>query len=297
MAFPKTRAQSAFDRQRRRHLLRRIAARVRKQPGDVDDMLTFDDVVAALGRHSMRDIGVRTIPLDAIVGTLDRRQGEFDRAFRPTSTGVRDRWKRIAAARARGEYLPPIEVYKVGDLYFVEDGHHRVSVARALGDGVIDARVREVRTTVGAPPDLRPGVLPLKRHEREFFERVPLPPDLRRQIRLTDEWRYAQLAALIEARGYRESHAQGRLVPREELAVTWFHEQYEPVVQVLRETGVGGAGTDTDRYLRFVMLRYLLVHRQEWTDQVIDETLAAVRPPSPEDDTLVHQILKEMHRD
>jgi hypothetical protein len=111
---------------------------------------------------------------------------------------------------------------------------------------------------------------------------------------LTDEWRYAQLAALIEARGYRESHAQGRLIPREELALTWFREQYEPVVSKLRAHDAGGPGTDTDRYLRFALLRFLILHTHEWTDEGIERLLMEIRPPSADDDTLVHQLLKEM---
>lgn len=285
-----------FDRQLRRRALARVLARLRHEPDDIDEMLPFDEVVAALGRRTQRDLGIRTIPLDAIVGSVDRPRGEFDRSFRPASRRLRDRWTRVAKARREGAPMPPIDVYRVGDLYFVEDGHHRVSVARALGDATIEARVRDVGTAVGAAPDLRPSQLPLKHHERVFFERVPLPPELRAQLTLSDEWRYAQLAAMIEARGFRESHAAGRLLSREELALSWFHEQYEPIVAVLRETGIGGPGTDTDRYLRFVMLRFLLLHTHEWSDEVIDRLIGEVRPPSPEDDTLVHQILGEMTR-
>jgi hypothetical protein len=127
-----------------------------------------------------------------------------------------------------------------------------------------------------------------------FFERVPLPPALRPRIRLTDEWRYAQLAALIEARGFRESHARGRLLSREELALLWFNEQYEPIVAVLRESNTGGPGTDTDRYLRFILLRYLLLHTHEWNADMVRDVMGNTRRPTPEDDTLVHQILTEM---
>jgi hypothetical protein len=284
-----------FDRERRRRALARIAAKLRQAPDDVDDMLPFDEVVEALGSGAQRDLGVQTIPLDAIVGTVDRRRAEFDRSFRPMTGELRDRWQRVAAARRSGVALPPIDVYRVGGLHFVEDGHHRVSVARALGDDVIDARVREISTAVGASPDLRTSDLPLKQHERVFFERVPLASELRHRVQLTDEWRYAQLATLIEARGYRESHARGRLMSREELADLWYHDQFEPIVAVMREAGIGGPGTDADRYLRFVMLRFLLLYATDWTDDVIERLISEVRPPRPEDDTIVHQILTEMH--
>ena len=99
--------------------------------------------------------------------------------------------------------MPPIDVFQIGDLYFVQDGHHRVSVARGMGDKDINANVVEVRTKLGADRELQMRDLPLKAHERVFHERVPLPPRRASRIELSDEWRYAQLATLIESWGYR----------------------------------------------------------------------------------------------
>jgi hypothetical protein len=200
----------------------------------------------------------------------------------------------VAAARRRGEALPPIDVYRIGDLHFVQDGHHRVSVARALGEKTIEARVREVITALGAGRELRLRDLPLKAHERVFHERVPLPPAARRRIRLSDEWRYAQLATLVESWGYRASLAREQLLSREEMAAAWFHDEYEPVVKVMEEAEIGGRGTETERYLRVAMLRYLLLHTHDWSDDVVERLLGEVRPPAADDDTMVHQILKEM---
>jgi len=292
--FPRSDAEGDFARQRRRQALTRIAARLRLQPDDVMATLPFDSVVDALGRRGEHDLGVQTIPVGAIVGTVDRKPESFDRSFRPRSPELRARWERIAAARRRGEAMPPIDVYKVGDLYFVRDGHHRVSVARALGETTIEAHVRVVHTAVGAAPDLSLHDLPLKHHERAFHERVPLPADLRRRIVMHDEWRYAQLADYVEAWGFRASHAEGRLLTRAETALRWLRQDYEPVVAVLEETGVGGEGTEAERYLRMAMLRYLLLQTHEWTDDVVERLLGEVRPPSGDDDTMVHQILKEL---
>jgi hypothetical protein len=190
--------------------------------------------------------------------------------------------------------MPPIDVYRIGDLHFVQDGHHRVSVARSLGDTEIEARVREVRTKLGPERELQLRDLPLKRHERVFHERIPLAPEARARIRLSDEWRYAQLATLIEAWGFRASHAREQLLSREEMAEAWFRDEYEPVTAVLEDAGVGGAGTETERYLRIAMLRYLLLQTHDWTDETIERLFGELRPPGSEDDTMVHQILKEM---
>jgi hypothetical protein len=294
--MPRTDARTDFARERRRRALARIVSRLRAEPDDIGVILPFEEVVGALGRRGQRDLGIETIRLDSIVGTVDRGQGEFDRAFRP-SPGVRSRWEAIAEARRRGTPMPPIDVYRVGDMHFVQDGHHRVSVARAQGDTAIEAHVTEVLTELGPGEDLRPRSLPLKRHERVFHERVPLPDEARRRIQLSDEWRYAQLANLVEAWGYRISSARGGLLSRRELAQTWFREEYEPVVQVLEEEGIGGAGTETERYLRIAMLRYLLLGTHEWTDEVVGRLLGDVRggvDPARSEDTMVHQILKEL---
>src|SRR3954452_17434399 len=256
VSTPETAAESDFVKQRRRRALSLLAARLRAGPDDVSPMLPFEEVVAALGRRSESDLGIQDIPLDSIVGTVDRRPGTFDRSFRPATANVRGRWKRIAAARRRGEALPPIDVYRIGELHFVQDGHHRVSVARAMGDKTIEAHVRLVQTRLGAGRELRVGDLPLKQHERVFHERIPLPPAARARIKLSDEWRYAQLATLVESWGFRVSHAREHLMSREEMALAWFEEEYVPMVRVLDECNIGGAGTETERYLRVAMLRF-----------------------------------------
>jgi hypothetical protein len=292
---PREDAKIAFDKERRRRALSRLASRMRFEADDVSHMLPFEEVVAALGATSRASIGEQVIPLDAIVGTVDRRQGEFDRAFRP-SPNTRGRWERIAEARKRGEAMPPIDVFKLGDLYFVQDGHHRVSVARAMGDKDINANVVEVRTKLGAGRELRMSDLPLKRHERVFHERVPLPPAMRERIQLSDEWRYAQLATLIESWGYRASLERERVMDRPELALRWFREEYEPMVAMLREAEIGGGGTETERYLRVSMLRFLLLQRHDWSEEMAEKLAGEVKSPSPgaEKDTMTHQIIKEM---
>jgi hypothetical protein len=291
---PKEDAQSDFARQRRRRALSKIAGRLRFEPDDVSAMLPFEEVVAALGRRGESDLGLQTIRLDSVVGTVARRRGEFDRNFRPTSTGVRGRWESIATARRSGATMPPIDVYRIGEMHFVQDGHHRVSVARALGDTHIEAHVREVVTQLSAGTELQLRDLPLKRHERVFHERVPLPDALRNRIQLSDEWRYAHLATLIEAWGLRASYAREHLLTRKEVAEAWFREEYEPVVEVMSEAQIGGKGTDAERYLRIATLRFLLLQTHEWTDEIVERLLGEAQALGADDDALVHRIIKQM---
>jgi hypothetical protein len=291
--FPQTDAQFDFSRARRRRAISRLANRLRGEPSDFNVILPFEEVVQALGRRGERSLGLQSIALDSIVGTVDRSR-EFDRGFRPTSGRVRSRWERIAAAQRRGKAMPPIHVYRIGDLHFVKDGHHRVSVARALGYETIDAYVTEVVTEVGASSQIRLKDLPLKSHERLFHERVPLPPEARERIELSDEWRYAGLAEGVEAWGFRAMQAHREYMTREQVAEAWFREEYEPVVAMAREADLIGAGTETEAYIRIATLRYLLLRTHEWDDEVIERLRGEIRNPSWDEDTLVRQIRKEL---
>jgi hypothetical protein len=267
--FPAQDAKSDFSRARRQGVMARLANRLRREPGDVNLILPFEEVIEALGNRGERTLGVQTIPLDSIVGSVDRTR-EFDRSFHPTSQRVRDRWERIALAQRKGESMPPIQVYRIGDLHFVKDGHHRVSVARAQGRQEIDAQVTEVRTAV-EPGALGLSDLPLKSHQRVFFERVPLPPEARGRIQLSDPWDFGKLAEAVEAWGFRTIQARSELLGRDEVAELWFREDYEPIVAALSEAGMlGEEETETEAYLRIVGERYLLIRSHQWDESVLE---------------------------
>ena len=148
--FPRADVDNDFLRARRHQVLATLAHRLSHQPPDSDRLLRLDEVTGALGWRGERQLGLQTIPLDTIAGTVDSRH-DFDRHFRPTSNRVRERWEQLALAERRGAAIPPIEVYRVGGLHFVSDGHHRVSIAAATGQQTIDANVTEILTTV--PPN------------------------------------------------------------------------------------------------------------------------------------------------
>jgi hypothetical protein len=270
-----------------------VAAALRREPSDVNVILPFEEVVEALGRRGERQLGLQTIPLDSIVGTVDRAR-EFDRAFRPTSSRVRPRWERIAEASRKGKAMPPIDVYRIGELHFVKDGHHRVSVAAELGYEVIEAYVTEVITELGAEKAIRLHDLALKSHQRLFYERVPLPPDERAQIKLSDEWRYAALAEAVEAWGFRWIQATAEAKSRAEVAETWFHEEYEPVIEMLREADLVRRGTETESYMRVAHLRYLILRTHSWDDDVIEAVRRELESPTWEEDTMVRRLRKEL---
>jgi len=268
--FPSADAQDDFSRARRSQLLAGLARRLRREPDDVALILPFDEVIEALGMSGEVHLGLKTISLDSVVGTVDRTR-DFDRGFRPTTPRVRGRWQRIAAAQRRGESFPPISVYRVGDLHFVRDGHHRVSVAKSLGREDIEADVTEVRTQIGTGEALRLVDLPLKDHERLFHERVPLEPESHARIRPSDPWVYGRLAEAVEAWGFRVMQERREYMDREEIARLWFEEDFLPVVETLRAGAfVRSSETESDAYIRVVSARYELLRTHEWSGEILD---------------------------
>jgi hypothetical protein len=274
--FPRADVADEFMRARRREVLSRLAHRLRREPDDVNLILPFDEVAAALGRRGERNLGLQTIALDTVVGTVDSRR-DFDRHFRPTSSRVRERWERLALAQKRGESIPPIDVYRIGDLHFVKDGHHRVSIAIATGQQVIDAYVTEVLTAVPADGIRSRGDLVMKDYERLFRSRVPLPEQAYATITSSDPWSYAELGEAVEAWGFRYLQHAHRFLDREEIARLWYAEEYLPVVRMLREADLIGSGTDAESYQRVARERYRLMRTHEWNDEVIERLRREIR--------------------
>jgi ParB-like nuclease domain len=270
--MPNVDAQHDFLRARRRAAAAKLISRLHRVPDDVGVVLPYEEVIRALGFQSERSLGLQVVPLDAIVGTIDRER-DFDRQFRPTSRQTRARWEHIAAAMRRGESLPPVDLIKVGEIYFVRDGHHRVSVASALGLNDIDAYVTEVITRVPAEGVVRLTDLPLKSHERIFFERVPLPLEARGEIAVSDPWDYAVLAEGVEAWGFRAMQEDGELYDRKQAATLWLEHEYRPVVEMLREADLIGRGTEAEAYMRIVAERYRLLRTHTWNDDVLQQIL------------------------
>lgn len=261
-------AQTDFLRARRRAALGAMVARLRGEPDDVRHVLPYEEVIQALGYVSEHSAGKAVVPLDAVVGTVDRGR-DFDRRFRPTTGRVRSRWEHIATAMRRGEAMPPVDLVRVGQIYFVRDGHHRVSVARALGHTDIDANVTEVVTRVGAERAITLDELPVKSHERVFFERVPLPDNAHSEIKLTDPWDYGRLAEAVEAWGFRTSQDRGEPISRREAAYLWLENEYRPVVEMLRGADLIGTNTETEAYMRVSAARYRLLRTHQWDEDVL----------------------------
>lgn len=263
---PRADAESDFLRARRHQVLSSLAAWVRHDSHDVVQTLSFDEVVDALGRRGERRLGTKVIPLDAIVGSVDKVR-DFDRRFRPTSGRSRERWERIALNNRIGNALPPIDVYKLGDYYFVQDGHHRVSVSRALDLKVIDANVTEVDTFL-TPVGL--DDLERKQWRRSFLQRVPLTGQARKQTMVTDPVGYGKLAEMVEAWATRVMHHEEGFIDKPTMAARWYDEEYSPVIEMIDEAGIRGSDeTAADAYMRVAGERYRLIREHFWDRDVM----------------------------
>jgi hypothetical protein len=268
---PRADAEADFLRARRLQVISALTARLlRKEHGD-RRALSFQEVVDALGRVDEVSLGVQVIPVDHIVGSVDKVR-DFDPKFRPRSGISRRRFERIDEAVRRGQPLPPIDVYRIGEIYFVRDGHHRVAVHKALELPVIDADVRLVRTLV-EPDDVHAhSDLAARELRRLFLQRVPAPRMARHALILSDPEQYPWFAEMVEAWAARLMFAEGNCLDRREAAKRWYVEEFAPVVKLIEDGDLLEKDeTEADAYMRVAGERYAVFRHHDWNTEVIAE--------------------------
>jgi nucleotide-binding universal stress UspA family protein len=272
-----------FREARRRAAMEQIMARL---TGRTIELLSYDEVRAKLKAGTSRDVGLRDISLDAIVGSVGR-YSDFTRSFLPRHDGDRGRWARVQMAVTDLAGVPPIEVYQIGDVYFVRDGNHRVSVARQFDAPTIQAYVTRIDTRVPLTPDVQPDDLILKAEYADFLERTRLD-EVRPQADLgvTVPGQYDKLLEHIAVHRYFMGLDQERDIPHQEAVVHWYDELYVPVVRVIRERGIlreFPERTETDLYLWVLEHRTALEEALGWEPDTAAAAadLAAQSSPRP----------------
>jgi len=229
--------QSRSDFQRA--LLRSFINRVWDSlSGQRTTLLSYDDIKGKLHIGGPIYRGVQTVRVDQIAGSLNRYH-EFDRVFLPASDKLAARWQNVNRAFYQEVSLPPVVLYKVGQVYFVVDGHHRVSVAREKGQEFIDAEVRECYTRVNITADIKPEDLEILEDKVHFLERTSLDsirPDA--NIRLTIPDGFDRMLEHIAVHRFFMGLDLQRDISEEEAVADWYDNVYMPVINVIRETNI-----------------------------------------------------------
>ncbi len=250
-----------FDRARRKAFIAGVFDTLLRQPGT---MFSLDEVRARLKVRGQRDLGLQTAPVDHIIGS-EGRQLDFDRRFLPRSGKLRQRWAKIHALARQMSHLPPVELYKIGDVYFVRDGNHRISVARQMGQKEIDAYVTELLVDVPLEAGDSVRDLLLKEEYSDFLEWTELHllrPD--QHIELSEPGGYLDLIRHINGHRYFMGLEQQREIPRAEAVADWYDTVYLPIIRAIRQYRALDAipgYTEADLYRRIAAHRWTIIEQ------------------------------------
>ena len=256
------RVDQDFDRARQRAFLHDVVAAVRRQP---NTLVSFHDIRQRVSPEGESYRGLQIVPTNHIVGSMDRFQ-DFDRAFLPKQRHTAGRWKSIDKAFYGDVRLPPIQLYQVGDVYFVKDGNHRVSVARQRGADYIDAEVIEGHIRVPLSASMSPQELLLQVEYAEFLRHTDIDrirPD--HDIRPTALGRYEEIWHHIQGHQAWLSAIWHRPATVAEAVADWYDNIYQPIVRVANQRGVLDrfpSRTEADIYL------WVMQHRGELEQRV-----------------------------
>jgi hypothetical protein len=224
---------SAFQSARLHAFWDEVLALVRGKPAE---LLSFEDIRARLRLREENYRGLQEVPLDQIAGSVGRYR-EFTSRFLPKKNKMQERWSRVYAQASGMTGLPPIELYKVGDVYFVRDGNHRVSVARQLGSKTIQAHVTELPTSISLKPGMSEEELDNVTAYAEFLDltRLPYMRPHHQSMMLSEPSRYDDLLGHINLHRSVMESTEGHPIAIEEAAANWYDNVYRPAVTLIRK--------------------------------------------------------------
>lgn len=236
--------------------------------GKSAELLSFDEIRSRLRLREESYKGLQDVPLEQIVGSVGRYR-DFTSDFLPKTSEMKERWSRVYAKANSMEGLPPIEVYKVGDVYFVRDGNHRVSVAREIGAEAIQAHVTELPTTIHLRPGMSEEELDAAAAYANFLEETGLRKTRphHQSIELSEPSRYVDLLGHIYLHARILEQFLGEAVSTEHAAADWYDSVYRPAVTLIRKHDIldlkkeKNPRTEADLYL------WLVDHLREVREQ------------------------------
>ena len=229
-------ARADFNRARRKAFFKQILSIISGQRANT--LLSYDEVKEKLHIGGPIYRGIKTIRVDQIAGSLNRYQ-EFDRAFLPKDDQLASRWQSVNRAFYQDVNLPPVVLYKIGQVYFVVDGHHRVSVAHEQGQEFIDAEVRECYTRVNITADIKPEDLEILGDKVNFLERTRVD-ELRpgANIKLTIPDGFERMLEHIAVHRYFMGLDLKRDITEKEAVTHWYDKVYMPIIEVIRQSNI-----------------------------------------------------------
>jgi hypothetical protein len=249
-------AHQDFDKAYRRGFWRRLVAWLQ---GKSNELLPYDEVRKQLPVWGQHDAGLQEIQVEKIVGSVGRYR-DFDRAFLPTQRETSDRWISIKKAHYADLVLPSIEVYQIGDVYFVRDGNHRVSVARERGQLFIDAYVIVLDAPVRITPEMAFDDVVSEADYAQFLQKTKLSelrPDA--DLHATEPQSYGRLLEHINTHTYYQGLERGTEVSYAEGVQSWYDNVFCPLVEVIQEHNLG------DQFSDFTLADlYLIVSDYQW---------------------------------
>lgn len=242
-----------FEEERRESRLRSLSATLSRRAAAPP----LTDIMEAAGVAGWREAGVQDIPIAQIKGS-ESLSADFDASFLPRRRRLQEHWVQIYTQMEQGAELQPIEVYQLGDSYFVKDGQVRVSVARHLGWEKIQARVVEVTTRAPVGPDVKPEELLRAAEYASFLERTQLDrtrPEAR--LACSQLGRYDVIFEHILGHRYFLAVGRGQEVSIPEAAASWYDSVYRPLMDVVKANDIEKrlpGWTETDVYLAMTRL-------------------------------------------
>jgi hypothetical protein len=230
-----SRARADFSKARFKSFINQVISNFSGRP---TTLLSYDEVKEKLRIGGPIYRGVKTIRVDQIAGSLNRYH-EFDRAFLPKEDQLASRWQKVDRAFYQDIHLPPVVLYKVGEVYFVVDGHHRVSVAREQGQEFIEAEIRECSARVNITPDIKPEDLKILGTKVRFLERTALD-QIRPQanIKTTIPDGFERMLEHIAVHRYFMGLDLQRDISDEEAVAHWYDTVYLPIVEIIRSSRI-----------------------------------------------------------
>ena len=251
-----------FSRAYRKGFWRSVFSWLRKFE---NDLLPFDEVMKRIPLKGQSYVGVKQIETDKIIGSVSRF-AEFDRAFLPRQTHTRERWESIDQAYYKDIVLPPVDVYQIGEIYFVKDGNHRVSVARERGQVYMDAFVVKINIPGKLDKDTNINSLVLQQEYLGFIDQThldQLAPKNNFHFSITGQ--YDKLLNHISVHRWFMGEKFGRPISEDEAVLGWLNEVYRPLIRIIRKYNILDEfpqRTETDLYLWIIEHRWYMAEEQ-----------------------------------